>query len=159
MILMLLMVLAMLEASLSSIIDVKTGKIPNKWNLFLFSLNSVVALLEAPCPLIIVRVVASIPLALSFYGLGFGGGDCKLIIAISPLLSPFDLGMVLLVACIIGLSRGKGNFHSCYFALSFAIALFPKLIKNLGIIQFSHLLGWRALVIHLSLQNRIGPTT
>ncbi len=156
---MLLMALAMLEASLSSLIDVKTGKIPNKWNLLLFSLNSVVTLLETPYSSVIVRTVASIPLALSFYGLGFGGGDCKLIVAISPLIDPFDLGIVLFIACIIGLSRGRGNFHSFYLALSFAIVLFPNLIRILEIIQLSHLLGQRAPEICLSLQNRTIPTT
>jgi len=128
---MLLMVIAMLETSLSSLIDAKTGKIPNKWNMFLLFLNFVVSLLENSCILVFMRIIASMPLALSFYGIGFGGGDCKLIIAISPLLSSFDLGIILLVACIIGLSRGKGYFSSCYFAFSFGIVLFQKLIRSL----------------------------
>jgi len=121
----------MLEASLSSFIDIKTGKIPNKWNLSLFLLNSAISSLESQYFTIIVRILAVVPLALVFYKIGFGGGDCKLIIAISPLLSPFDLGIILFISCILALTRGKGQFHSYYFIFSFYIVLFPRLIKKL----------------------------
>lgn len=125
----LFLAIVLLEVSLSSYFDVRTGKIPNKLNLFLFSINSSISLWENSYPQVFLRILAVIPLSLVFYKIGFGGGDCKLVIAISPLLSPLDIGKILFLACIIALTRGKGYFHSYYLTLSSFILFLSNLIK------------------------------
>jgi Flp pilus assembly protein protease CpaA len=125
--------IVLLEVSLSSYFDFKAGKIPNKLNILLFSINSAISLWKNPYSQVFIRILAVIPLSLVFYKIGFGGGDCKLIIAISPLLSPLDISKILVLACIIALTKGGGYFHSYYLALSSYIFFLSDLIKNLKI--------------------------
>ena len=131
---MLLLFIATLEVFLSTLLDVKTHKIPNKWISSLLILNFVISLLQEPTFRVFIRVLSSTLLALAFYRIGFGGGDCKLIIAISPLLSTQDLCSMLIFAFFLAFARGKGYFHSYYLFLSLIIIFIRKSVEGLDII-------------------------
>lgn len=131
---MLLLFIATLEVFLSTLLDVKIHRIPNKWILSLLILNSFISLLKEPAFHVFMRILTSTLLSLVFYRIGFGGGDCKLITAISPLLSTQDLCSMLIFAFFLALARGKGYFHSYYLFFSLIIIFIKKAVGGLDII-------------------------
>ncbi|HDD69481.1 MAG TPA: prepilin peptidase [Candidatus Korarchaeota archaeon] len=127
-----LLLIATLEAFLSMLLDLKTHRIPNKWILSLLALNSLISSLQGPAFRVFIRILSSTSLSLALYRVGFGGGDCKLIIAISPLLSTQDLCSMLILSFLLALARGRGYFHSLYLFFSLMIIFIKKSVGGLN---------------------------
>ena len=116
------LLLGAIEAWIAVLFDLKFRKVPNKLNLLYMTANGTYAVLKCP------RIGAILGTALAtifvlcgvlvLYGIGFGGGDVKLMLSLSPLIGPFYLGISLMGASLIALSRKPIVFRGSYLALS-----------------------------------------
>ncbi|HDM92259.1 MAG TPA: hypothetical protein ENG69_02555 [Candidatus Korarchaeota archaeon] len=111
-----LTLLGVTEAWLAAAVDARTGKVPNCLNAALLAINMVVSLLSGARvgSVLLVTSLSALP-ALLIHRLGVGGGDLKLIIALTPImgLSPW---VGLAVACLLQAARRSRHFGSVYLA-------------------------------------------